>query len=142
MSKLFLAFFALALATAALPQTAQSHPHVRIDVKAEIVFDGDGRVLALRQTWIFDELYTVFATEGFDTDQDGQADPDKLTELLALNLSNLRDYDYFTRVEVADQRLDLADATGDRIWVERDRLRMTFLVPFDGPVEIEGDALR
>ncbi len=142
MPKRLLAVLAATLLCVGWPLIAQSHPHVFIDIKVEVVFDDSGQVTGLRETWIFDELYTAFTAGDLDADGDGEADADKLAELTALNLTNLRDYDYFTRVEVGDSRVALADATESRSWVERQRLRMTFLVPFAKPFALGQDPLR
>lgn len=137
-----LALVATMLLCAAWIAPAQAHPHVLIDVKVEVVFDEDGQVAGLRETWIFDELYTAFAIGGLDGDGDGQADEDKLAELLASNLANLREYDYFTRVELGDNKLVIGDAGDATSWVERGRLRMTFLVPFEEPIALAAGSLR
>ncbi len=131
-----------ALLGAGWPLTAAAHPHVFIDVKVEVVFDEGGQVTGLRETWTFDELYTAFAAGDLDANGDGEADADKLAELLTLNLTNLRDYDYFTRVEGAKGRVALGDASEGRLWVEWQRLRMTFLVPLAKPAEIAENGLR
>ncbi|MBM3523971.1 MAG: DUF1007 family protein, partial [Alphaproteobacteria bacterium] len=44
---LFCAFASLA------PVAAWAHPHSWIDIEVEVLFDGEGRVRALRQDWIF-----------------------------------------------------------------------------------------
>ena len=61
-----LAVVAGALLGLAWGASAQAHPHVRIDVKVEAVFNDSGEVVGLRELWIFDELYTAFAAGGLD----------------------------------------------------------------------------
>ncbi len=53
--------FALGLAGAA-PATA--HPHVWVTVKSELAFTSDGKVAAVVHDWVFDEMYSSFATQG------------------------------------------------------------------------------
>ena len=67
---------ALALACAAIQtRVADAHPHAWIDVRVTVLFDGDGAITGLRQSWLFDEFYTAFATEGLDGDGDARPPP-------------------------------------------------------------------
>jgi polyphosphate kinase len=63
----------LAVCTA-LP--ALAHPHVFIDTKVEVILNPEGKVDAIRVTWIYDELYSLSIIEdrGFDPDFDGVLD--------------------------------------------------------------------
>ena len=42
--------------------TAQAHPHAWVDVKVQILFDDMQRAYAIKQEWLFDDLYSVFVT--------------------------------------------------------------------------------
>ena len=58
----------------ALP--ALAHPHVFIDTEVEVILNAEGKVDAIRVTWIYDDLYTLSIIEdrGFDPDLDGHLD--------------------------------------------------------------------
>jgi ABC-type uncharacterized transport system substrate-binding protein len=43
---------------------AGAHPHVWITVKSQIEFTPDGKVSAVIHDWVFDEMYSSFATQG------------------------------------------------------------------------------
>src|ERR1700744_2770229 len=43
---------------------ALAHPHVWITVRTQIVFSPDGKVASLVHDWVFDEMYSAFATQG------------------------------------------------------------------------------
>ncbi len=142
MPKFFLFLLAAALVSAVWQRSADAHPHVWIDVKVEVVFDEKGQVTGLREIWIFDELYTAFVSGGLDKDSDGQADEDVLAELLQANMTSLRDYDYFTRVEVGGEAQRFDKARDAENWVERDKLRMRFFLPLAEPVSPQDGQLR
>ena len=60
-------FFSLAAALAALAMTAaaaSAHPHVWVTIKSELVFAPDGSVTGVRHAWTFDDMFSVFATQG------------------------------------------------------------------------------
>ena len=44
--------------------SASAHPHVWITVKSQIAFNHDGKVSAVVHDWVFDEMYSAFATQG------------------------------------------------------------------------------
>ncbi len=56
---------------------ALAHPHVFIDTGVEMIFDGQGRVAALRISWTYDEFYSLVLVQdrGLDADGDGEATP-------------------------------------------------------------------
>ena len=51
---------------------AVAHPHVWITARAELVFNPDGKVAAVRHAWTFDKAYSAFVTQGLDTNKDGR----------------------------------------------------------------------
>lgn len=116
---------------------AAAHPHAWIDVRVDVLFES-GRIVGLRQTWLFDEYYTAFATEGFDRDRDGKPDRDQLDALLAENLRNLADYDTFTSVTAAGQRVAVAAPVEASSRMVGSRLEMTFLLPLKSPARTDG----
>jgi lipoprotein-releasing system permease protein len=46
---------------------ASAHPHVWVTMKAEVVYAPDGSVTGVRHAWTFDDMFSVFATQGIDT---------------------------------------------------------------------------
>ncbi len=112
------------------PAIAQAHPHAWIDVTVTLVFDGGGRVTALRQTWLFDAGYTAFAT-------DGVTDPVLLMDLARGNLQNLTDFAYFTDVESDGVSIAFAAASALSSSVADGRLQMTFEVLFVNSVAVD-----
>ena len=43
---------------------AFAHPHVWITVRSHVEFTPDGNVGAIIHDWVFDEMYSSFATQG------------------------------------------------------------------------------
>src|SRR5215475_855738 len=41
-----------------------AHPHGWVTVKSQIAFTSDGKVAAVVHDWVFDEMYSSFATQG------------------------------------------------------------------------------
>ncbi|MDF1794350.1 MAG: DUF1007 family protein [Thalassobaculaceae bacterium] len=112
---------------AAIARPAAAHPHVWIDLRTTIVLDQAGRVSAIGQEWLFDPIYSAYATGGADTttDQGRQA----LADLVSDSMKNLREYDYFMRVRADGARLAFADVTEYAAEMREDRLLFRFTVP-------------
>lgn len=129
-------WFGLALLAAMLcvvtPHRAESHPHAWIDVSVEVLFDPSGRVVGLRESWLFDEYYTVFVLRSAEG---GVADQAALDALMHGNLESLYPYDYFTVVTNGGERVGLSAATDASTRLVDNRLEMTFVVPFAAPSE-------
>lgn len=123
-----------------LARQGQAHPHSWIDLETELVFDDQGRLTTLRQIWLFDEYYTAWALEGFDTDNDGKPDPALLKELLEENLHNLEEYHYFTRLQRDGKDLDSNKVVESSSRMQGDRLRMQFDLPLKTPIDLSGTA--
>ncbi len=123
---------AACLAGAAVPSAA--HPHMWVDVRVELRFDGEGRLAALRQVWLFDDLYTAFILDGMDGDGDGLPDQVQLDDLMRENLSNLKEFDYFTEVTGDVGKATFATATEGSTRVRGHNLEMSFTVPLAAPM--------
>ena len=116
-----------------------AHPHVWTDMTIEIQFNEDGMVTGLRQTWLVDDYYTAYATEGMDLDGDGTPDPEKLEEIMQVNMEHLKEYGYFTEARDKDEVLNLMPLTDKSTRILDGRLEMSFTTPFENPVSPEGN---
>jgi ABC-type uncharacterized transport system substrate-binding protein len=114
--------------------SASAHPHVWVDAKAEIVFDGEGRIASLRQIWQFDEGFTAFAVEGLDTDGDGRFSPAELEPLAKVNVDSLAEFGFFTFLDVGDQ--NEAFTSPQEYWLDfhGGRLTLFYTLPLATPV--------
>ncbi|MGE8588364.1 MAG: DUF1007 family protein, partial [Alcaligenes sp.] len=63
---------ALTAATALLAAgSASAHPHMWIDARAVIDVDAQHRITAVRQVWLFDEMFGAYATQGLPKGKGG-----------------------------------------------------------------------
>ena len=125
--------------TVGLTATAQAHPHVFVDAKAELVFDGAGNITAVRNIWRFDEAYSAFASQGLDADGDGKLSAKELAPLAKLNVDSMVDYAYFTFITGAGgEDIDFGKPT--EYWLQDDggRLILFFTLPTKAPVKAAG----
>lgn len=118
---------------------ALAHPHVWTDMTISVLFNDDGSVTGLRQTWLFDDFYTAYAVEGMDTDGDGQPDPDKLVEIMNENMKHLKNYGYFTEITSDGNILPIKPVTEMSTRMQDNRLEMTFVTALQEPVATDKD---
>ncbi|HEY1945090.1 MAG TPA: DUF1007 family protein [Roseiarcus sp.] len=104
-----------AFALLAAPTPALAHPHVWVTVRSEIAFSPDGKVTAVTHDWVFDEMYSSFATQGL-------AKPGELVTrqifapLAQENAANLAEIGYFTTLKIGGKAVDFAPVT--QYWME------------------------
>jgi ABC-type nickel/cobalt efflux system permease component RcnA/ABC-type uncharacterized transport system substrate-binding protein len=87
----------LALASAFLFSAvpADAHPHVFVTVKSTVVYE-NGALKAVKHAWRFDDMFSAFAVQGLDTDTDGKLSKDELQALAEVNVTSLKEFDFFT----------------------------------------------
>jgi ABC-type uncharacterized transport system substrate-binding protein len=108
--------FAAALVIVSLTcQAASAHPHVWVTVRSQVEFNADGRVSGIKHDWVFDEMYSSFATQGL-------AKPGELVKretfapLARENAGNLADLGYFTTLKLDGKTVEFAPVTD--YWME------------------------
>lgn len=132
---------------AMLAAPAAAHPHVWVDSRSDILFDDTGLITGIRHSWTFDEMFSAFATQGLDEDNDGKLTRDELQPLAQVNVESLYEFDYFTNLGVigVDEVYGVFQDPVD-YWLDYDGLRLTLnftlplTEPFDpksGPTAIE-----
>jgi ABC-type uncharacterized transport system substrate-binding protein len=80
-----LARLGLVLALALAPGGARAHPHAFIDGGLDFVFDAEGRLSALRVTWIYDPFTSLFLLEdlGIEANETAEMSAAQRAELAA-----------------------------------------------------------
>lgn len=120
-----------------LAQPAKAHPHAWIDLWVEIVFDPSGAITGLREVWLFDDFYSVYATEGMDADGDGQPDKDEMAKLVRENIESLSEYEYFTKAWIGGNSVHLKPVVEMSSEMRGKRLAMIYFVPFETPLRTD-----
>jgi ABC-type uncharacterized transport system substrate-binding protein len=122
----------LALGAAAVlaATAANAHPHVWVTIRSELVFAADGTVSAVRHAWTFDEMFSAFATQGLDKDKDGKFSRDELAELAQVNVTSLKEFNYFSVAKSEGKDVEFGEPTD--YWLDADEdsvLTLNFTLP-------------
>jgi len=115
---------------------AQAHPHVFVTMVSEVVYAPDGSVQAVKHAWTFDDMFSVFATQGIQTKEKGKFTREELMPLAKTNVESLKDFDYFTMAKVNGKKAEFADPTPDYYVEFKDQLlTLYFTLPFKAPAK-------
>ena len=102
----------IALAFAAC--AAEAHPHVWVTVRTHVEFEG-GKVAALVHDWVFDEMYSSFATQGLAPK--GQlVTRDIFAPLAHENAGSLAEVGYYTTLKLDGKVQEFAPVS--EYWME------------------------
>jgi ABC-type uncharacterized transport system substrate-binding protein len=113
---------------------ASAHPHVWITVKSQIAFALDGKISAVVHDWVFDEMYSSFATQGL-------AKPGELVKreqfapLAQENAGSLAEIGYYTTLKIGGKAVDFGSVTD--YWMEE---RPDHLVEFHVTIPLKTPA--
>jgi ABC-type uncharacterized transport system substrate-binding protein len=115
---------------------AFAHPHVFITMVSELVYDADGSIKAIKHAWTFDDMFSVFATQGIEAKKKGEFTREELMPLAKTNVESLKDFDYFTLGKANEKKVDFADPTPDYyVEFKNDLLTLYFTLPLKSPVK-------
>jgi ABC-type uncharacterized transport system substrate-binding protein len=126
-----LALAALALSCAA----AAAHPHVWVTMKSELVYAPDGSVAGVRHAWTFDEMFSTFATQGLETKQKGVFTREELKPLAEVNVTSLKEFDYFTKAKANSKKVEFKDPVDYWLEFTEGALTLHFFLPVKTPVK-------
>lgn len=132
---------ALAFCASGAAREAGAHPHVWVTVETEILFDQHKAITGFKHKWTFDDMYSSFAIMGLDKNDDGTYDREELAELAEVNISSLKEFDYFTFPKVAGKVLGREPPKD--YWLEYNdgKLTLYLTIPLKSPLpqaEVKG----
>lgn len=138
-----LVFGATLVAGVASTQFAEAHPHVWVDTRAEVAFDEQDRVAAVRHAWTFDDAFSVYVIQGLDENEDGIYTRQELSSLAQVNVESLAEFEFFTFMGVEEAEVDFGAPVD--YWLDydaaRSRLTLNFTLPLKQPALVIGDLI-
>jgi ABC-type uncharacterized transport system substrate-binding protein len=127
----------IAVVLAAFATAAQAHPHVWVTFKSELVYAPDGTVTGIRHAWAFDDMFSTFATQGIEAKEKGKFTREELAPLAEVNVTSLKEFDYFTFVTADGKKVELTDPPQGDYWLDyKDSvLTLHFILPLKKPIK-------
>src|SRR4051794_15179908 len=105
------------LIATAFAAPALAHPHVWVTFKTELVYAPDGTLTGIRHAWAFDDMFSTYATQGLPSKEPGKFTRDELASLAEVNISSLKEFDYFTFVTADGKKATLTDPAKGDYWL-------------------------
>jgi ABC-type uncharacterized transport system substrate-binding protein len=124
-------------AGAGLAGDAHAHPHVWATVRSEIMFDAKGQITGVRHAWTFDDMFSTFATQGLDAKQKGVFTREELAPLAEVNVTSLKDFDFFTYAKANGKKTPFAAPVDYWLDFSNSELTLHFTLPFKTPVKAQ-----
>lgn len=103
-----------------------AHPHIWVEATAELVFDAQGRPVAIKHNWLFDQGYSAWAIQGLDTDGDGSVSSGELQPLADDNMRGLAEYGFFTFGSLDGAEVNFTGPADPYMTYDGDGLRLQF----------------
>lgn len=141
-----LALMTLGVASLLAGPAAHAHPHMWIDARATFAFDEAGRLSAITQRWLFDDMFSPYALQGLKKSKDGTFPAAALKSMADDWVKALGDpvSHYFTTVTVDGKAQKYAAPRDARVaWHDNTkRLSLTFTLPLAAPVALTHQTAR
>jgi ABC-type uncharacterized transport system substrate-binding protein len=113
---------------------ALAHPHLFTEVKAQVLFDAEKRIAGIGQVWVFDDVYSATALDGYDPNGDGKVDATELAAMATENMTQLKEYSYFTEAKIEGTAVPFGDPI-EAVLNKDDKgvLSLSFILPVKDP---------
>ena len=115
--------------------SAFAHPHVWVTMTSELVYAADGSVTGVRHAWTFDDMFSAFATQDLKGAKKGVFNREELAPLAEVNVSSLKEFDYFTFAKVDGKKTTFVDPKDYYLDYKDSVLTLHFVLPFAAPVK-------
>lgn len=114
---------------------ASAHPHVFVTMKSEVVYAPDGTLTAVRHAWTFDDMFSTYALQGLESKEKGVYTREELAPLAEVNITSLKEYDYFTQATANGGKIEFSGAADYWLEFKDSTLTLHFTLPVKTPVK-------
>jgi len=120
---------------------ALAHPHVWVVMKSEIAYAPDGSVAGVRHAWTFDDMFSTFATQGLKQATKGVFTREELAPLAEVNITSLKEFDYFTYAKLDDKTVTFAAPKDYWLEFKNNELTLHFTLPLAASSKVKSMSL-
>jgi ABC-type uncharacterized transport system substrate-binding protein len=125
-------------AVSVLPAPVLAHPHAWIDAKVEVILNDTNEATAIRISWVYDNLYSLYVVSdrGLDPDWDGNLTPDEEAKLSGFDMGWDEGFPGDTYALLGEVALPLSRPMDWTATYADDRVTTTHLRSFDAPIPL------
>lgn len=121
---------------ACAPARVNAHPHVWVTIHSEVLYTADGVMTGIRHAWTFDDMFSAYALQGIQHARKGQYTREELKELAEVNVTSLKEYDYFTYAKADGRKAIFNDPVDYWLEYKDSALVLHFTLPLKQPVSV------
>ncbi|MGX9393953.1 DUF1007 family protein (plasmid) [Nitrobacteraceae bacterium UC4446_H13] len=118
---------------ACLSVPASAHPHVWVTIHSEVLYSADGMMTGIRHRWTFDDMFSAYALQGIHHAKKGQYTRGELSGLAEVNVTSLKEYDYFTYAKADGKKTKFSDPVDYWLEYKDSALTLHFTLPLKKP---------
>ncbi|MGE4167362.1 MAG: DUF1007 family protein, partial [Xanthobacteraceae bacterium] len=87
--------------------------------------------------WTFDDMFSAFAVQGLERKTKGDPTREELAPLAEVNVTSLKEFDYFSYVKADGNKLQFLDPAASEYWLDYNdaRLTLNFTLKLKTPVK-------
>ena len=137
MKRIIQSIFAAAAGLLIAASAAQAHPHVWITMTSVVLYAPDGTVTGVRHAWTFDDMFSTFATQGLESKQKGVFTRDELQPLAEVNVTSLKEYEYFSYAKANGKKTQFTDPVDYYLELKDSLLTLHFTLPLKTPMKAQ-----
>ncbi|YBW40893.1 DUF1007 family protein [Nitrobacter sp. TKz-YC01] len=119
---------------AATPMSAGAHPHVWVTIRSEVLYTPEGLMTGIRHAWTFDDMFSAYALQGIQHAKKGQYTREELSSLADVNVTSLKENDYFTYAKADGRKAVFSDPVDYWLEYKDSALILHFTLPLKAPV--------
>jgi ABC-type uncharacterized transport system substrate-binding protein len=119
---------------AALIGPAAAHPHVWVTIRSEVLYTSDGKMTGIRHAWTFDDMFSTYAVQGIPQAKAGEFSRAELASLADVNVTSLKEFDYFTYARASGRKLGFGDPVDYWLDYANSALTLHFTLPLKTPI--------
>src|SRR5215216_3205321 len=112
---------------------ASAHPHILITLRGEILYDGSGKVAAIRQSWAYDPAYSAFITRDLHLDGEPETAQKELATLARDQITSFAEYDYFSAVKANGAKVKFGEPRDYGFTRKNGALTLSMTLPLADP---------
>jgi ABC-type uncharacterized transport system substrate-binding protein len=116
---------------------AHAHPHVWVTMTSTVIYAADGTVTGVRHAWTFDDMFSTFAIQGLESKQKGVFTREELQPLAEVNVTSLKEFEYFNFAKANGQKTAFADPVDYYLEHKDSLLTLHFTLPMKTPMKAQ-----
>lgn len=121
-----------------LGTAASAHPHEWIDLRVDFKFDGEKRLIALEQSWLFDPFFSAYVIEELNAERPKRRIVREQAQKMGAEMvSNLNKHNLLNEWHYRGE--EISDLVGTFVSTQiknRDQMELTFRIDLKEPVDL------